>query len=86
MIYYLNHIILYNVFLYFLCQPHLHSFRIFCLVIIPFKRLHRLVLDDGECVDDVRAQTRVDVVRRELAFVRPVLGPVREVAHTFVGG
>jgi len=37
-------------------------------------------------VDDVTAQTRVDVFAREVGGARAILGPVGEVAHSFVHG
>ena len=40
----------------------------------------------SEGVDDVTAQTRVDVVACELGGARAILGPVGEVAYSFVHG
>lgn len=40
-----------------------------------------VVLDGGEGVDDVRAEGGVDVVRRELARSRSLLGPAGHVAE-----
>lgn len=40
-----------------------------------------VVLDGGEGVDDVRAEAGVDVVRRELARSRSLLGPAGHVAE-----
>ena len=40
----------------------------------------------SEGVDDVTAQTRVDVFACELGGARAILRPVREVTHSFVHG
>lgn len=60
----------------------------------PFVHLHIIPLDGadlveavdgGQCVDDMRAQEGVDVVRGEFGTARPVLGPVCHVTHQFTG-
>ena len=43
-----------------------------------------MLFDDGEGVDDVGAQRRIDVFRQELGRWRAILGPVRVVTNTYV--
>ena len=54
------------------------------LVIVPLHHLYLAVDDLGERVDNVRAESWVDIVHRELALARAVLRPVRVVTHALV--
>ena len=64
--------------------PALHSLAPRFRLVVPLIRLDDVLFDDGEGVDDVGAQRRVDVFGQELGRWRAILGPVRVVANTYV--
>lgn len=63
---------------------HLHSFRPRFRFVVPLERHQAVVLDDGEGEYEMSAEVWVDVLRHKAALARPILRPVRVIAHAFV--
>ena len=62
----------------------LHSLAPRLRLIVPLERFDDVILDNGEGVDDVGAQSGVDVLGQELGRWWTILGPVRVVTHTYI--